>query len=272
MGLGVRVLSFTVAVAAAALGVRAARSRHRRSLHPAGRTFTGRLDVWGAPAAAGSDLVDRPGRHDVTVRLSKGAGTRGSLPDVLGVAIRVHGADVPDRDLLLSTTGRGRLTRHLPIPRRSFDTVYGSITPYRNRDGAEIHLSAGPDRNGAALGRTLASVLDAVGGDRDVGLLLYAGVGDLYAGVGDARPFGRLVLGRELPAGADAALAFDPVGNAPADLTPTGLLNATRAVAYRASQRWRRVSPPRRTEQPRAEQPGAEQPGAGQPKAEHLGT
>ena len=235
MAPGVRVMSFTVAVAAAALGVRAARSRHRRALHPAGRTFTGELEVWGNPTTAGSALIDRPGRHDVTVRLSKGAGTRGSLPDVLGVAIRVHSPSGPDRDLLLSTTGRGRITRHLPIPRRSFDTVYGSITPYRNGHGADIYLSAGPDRNGAALGRTLASVSDAAHSDRDAGLLLYAG---------GARPFGRVVLGSPLPAGADAALAFDPVRNAPADLTPSGLLNAARAVAYRASQRWRGVSPP----------------------------
>ncbi|MDI6097151.1 hypothetical protein QLQ12_00825 [Actinoplanes sp. NEAU-A12] len=227
-------MRFTVAVAAVALGVRAARSRHRRALHPAGRTFTGELEVWGTPTTAGSVLIDRPGRHRATVRVSKGAGARGSLPDVLGLAIRVHGSTGPDRDLLLSTTGRGRLTRHLPIPRRSFDTVYGSITPYRNREGATVYLSAGPDRDGTALGRTLASVSAAADGDRDAGFLLYAG---------GARPFGRVRLGPALPPEADAALAFDPVGNAPADLRPAGLLNATRAVAYRASRRWRGVSP-----------------------------
>lgn len=254
-----RVIPFTVTVAAVALGVRAARSRHRRSLHPAGRSFTGELEVWGTPAPAGADLIDLPGRHRVTVRLSKGAGTRGSLPDVLGVAIRVHDpvrehdsvrqhdadrehgagrehdASGPGRDILLSTSGRGRLTRHLPVPRRSFDTVYGSITAYRNRDGADVYLSAGPDRNGAALGRTLDSVSAAAESDRDAGLLLYAG---------GARPFGRVRLGPELPAQTDAGLAFDPVRNAPADLRPTGLLNASRAVAYRASQWWRGIKQP----------------------------
>lgn len=225
-----------MAVAAVALGVRAARSRRQRALHPAGRTFTGELEVWGTPTTAGSELIDRPGRHPVTVRMSKGAGTPGSLPDVLGLAIRVHGSAGPDRDLLLSTTGRGRLTRHVPVLRRSFDTVYGSITPYRNRDGAQVYLSAGPDRDGTALGRTLASVCAAAEGDRDAGFLLYAG---------GARPFGRIRLGPALSPGADAGLAFDPVGNAPADLRPAGLINATRAVAYRASQRWRGVSPAR---------------------------
>ena len=83
------------ALAAAALGaavaVRAARSRDRRLLHPDGRSFTGDLEIWGTLEPTGAELIDRPGRHPVTLRISKGIGTRPGLPDILGVALRVHG-------------------------------------------------------------------------------------------------------------------------------------------------------------------------------------
>jgi hypothetical protein len=69
----------------AALGVRLARSRHRRSLHPDGRSFTGELEVWGLDPPVGSDLIDRPARHPVTIRLSKGVGTRSGRCDIRGV-------------------------------------------------------------------------------------------------------------------------------------------------------------------------------------------
>ena len=56
-----RVFRLAAATTILALGVRLVRSRHRRFLHPAGRSFTGELEVWGADV--GSDLLDRPGRH-----------------------------------------------------------------------------------------------------------------------------------------------------------------------------------------------------------------
>ncbi|MFC7533046.1 hypothetical protein [Actinoplanes sp. GCM10030250] len=209
-------------VVVAALGVRVARSRHRRSLHPAGHSFAGELEVWGLPERVGSTLVDEPGRHSATVRFSKGAGTRGDLPDVLGLAIRAGG-----RDLLLSTAGTGRLTRHLPAPRRTFDTRYGSIVPYRTGSGHSLYLAAGPDPEGVPFGRTLASVVAAAESDR-AALLLYAG----------GEPFGRVSLGPVLSAEVDGELAFDPVRNAPADLRPA-LLATLRAVTYRVSRWWR---------------------------------
>ncbi|MBG0562187.1 hypothetical protein [Actinoplanes aureus] len=206
-----------------ALGVRLVRSRHRRALHPAGRSFTGELEVWGLSPGTGSALLDRPGRRAVTVRISKGAGTRRDRPDVLGLAIRADGTD-----LLLSTAGTGRLTRHFPMPRRAFGTHYGTITSYRTGDGRKIYLSAGPDRDAAPLGRTLDSVAAAASTGR-AGLLLYAG----------PREFGRVRFGAALSPAADAALAFDPVRNRGADLYPIGVIQGVRAVAYRLSRQWR---------------------------------
>ena len=215
--------ALVVAAVTGALLVRVVRSRHRRSLHPAGRSFTGELEVWGTARAEGSDLIDRPGRHPAIVRLSKGLGTRGGLADVRGLVVRVPG-DRPF-DLLLSTSGEGRFTRRLPAPRRTFDALYGSILPYRTGADRKIYLTARPDP-GTPLGRDLAGV-------RSGRVTLYAG----------DRPFGRVTFDEPLAAAVDAALAFDPIRNTAPDLHPTGTIHSTRAFAYRLSQRWRGVRP-----------------------------
>lgn len=209
------------AVVAVAVGVRVVRSRHRRFLHPDGRSFTGELVVWGTGRAEGAGLLDRPGRHSAVVRISKGAGTRGGRADIRGVAVRVAG-DHPI-DLLLSTSGEGRFTRHLPAPRRTFDAFYGSIVAYRTGSDRKVYLGARADE---PLGRALAEI--------DGGSLVL---------LADDRPFGRVTFGGRLPARTDAALAFDPIRNTAPDLHPTGAIHTTRALAYRWSQRWRGAAP-----------------------------
>jgi hypothetical protein len=221
---------------AIAVAVRVAHARHRRILHPDGRSFVGTLEVWGpATGRTGSELVDRVGRHPVTVRISKGGGTPVALPDVLGLAVRVHGPGPGQRrDLLLSTAGTSGPLRHLPMPRRTFDTMYGSILAYRTggSPARKLYLSAVPDPTGPRLGRTLDAVVRTATGPGAC-LLLRA----------DGEPFGRLSFGAALSAAADAELAFDPVHNTSPDLHPTGLIHATRALAYRAGQRWRGLRP-----------------------------
>ncbi|GID27254.1 hypothetical protein [Paractinoplanes brasiliensis] len=216
------------AALATALGVRVVRSRHRRFLHPDGRSYRGDLEVWGSDT--GAALIDRPGRHPVTVRISKGAGTKPGRADVLGLTVRVHG-DERDLDLLLSTCGQGRFTRHVPMPRHSFDTMYGSILAYRTGADRKIYLSARPDE-------PLGDDLDAITS------------GQITLMAGD-RAFGRVTFGGgALPARTDAELAFDPVRNTAPDLHPTGAIHGSRALAYRLSQRWRGAGPVRT--QPRA--------------------
>ncbi|SLL97076.1 MULTISPECIES: hypothetical protein [unclassified Actinoplanes] len=204
------------------LGVRVVRSRHRRFLHPAGRSFAGTLEIWGGAEPLGATLLDTPAVHDVTVRVSKGAGTRGARVDIRGVAVRVGPAD-----LLLSSTGRTALTKRLPVPRLSFDTVYGAITPYRTGT-RKLYLEAVPDPDARPLGRALSSI------PAGAALLLRA----------DDRTVGRVALRHALPEATDAALAFDPIRNATPDLHPTGLIHGSRALAYRLSQRWRGATPP----------------------------
>ncbi|GGQ54467.1 hypothetical protein [Couchioplanes azureus] len=226
-----------LAAGAVAVGVRIARSRTRRFLHPDGRSFTGELEVWGLGTPTGVGLLDRPGRHPVTVRVSKGAGTPPGWPDVLGVAVRVHGpAAGQRRDLLFSTTGRSRLLRHVPVPRRRFDATYATILAHRAGTGRKLYLTVRPDPDGAPLGRTLADVVAAAAHD---GACLMLGVTG-----GDAEGFaGRVRFGAVLSAETDARLAFDPIRNAPPDLRPAGLVHGSRAVAYRLGQRWRRADP-----------------------------
>lgn len=214
---------------ATAVGVRVARSRHRRFLHPDGRSFTGELDVHGSGEPTGSGLIDRPARYPVTVRISRGVGTRPGRADILGLAVRVHGAGL---DLLYSTAGRGRLTRHLPVPRRGFDTFYGSILAYRTGSGRKVYLSAVPGPDGHPLGRTLESVVAAAG--RGGGRLLLSA---------DEQTFATIRFGAVLPSRTDAALAFDAVHNSTADLHPTGTIHGLRGLTYRLSQRWRKATP-----------------------------
>jgi hypothetical protein len=222
---------------AAAVAVRVARSRDRRFLHPAGCSFTGSLEVWGASGPAGAELLDRPGRHPVTLRISKGIGTRPGFADILGVAVRVHGPVAGHKhDLLFSTAGQGRVLRHVPMPRLGFDTAYGSILPYKSASGRTFHLGVRADPDSAALGRTLASVCAAAGHD-GAGLLL------LLADGAAVETVGRVRFGAPLSPAQDDALAFDPVRNVPADLHPTGIIHGSRAAAYRLSQRWRGAQP-----------------------------
>ncbi|HYN96970.1 MAG TPA: phosphodiesterase, partial [Pilimelia sp.] len=143
---------------AAAAGAGAARARSLlagspvRPLHPAGRTFTAEVEVWGGGERHwGAGLLDIAGRHEATVRVSKGAGTPDGWPDVLGLAIRVAGAGATGPfDLLLSSTGRAPGLRHLPTPRRDFTATYGSILPYHGRRG-RVWLAALPAPGVTAL-------------------------------------------------------------------------------------------------------------------------
>ncbi|MFC7615693.1 hypothetical protein ACFQV2_21535 [Actinokineospora soli] len=77
-----------------------------------------------------------PDAADVLVRMSKGAGTPGAWPDVLGLAVRVPAE--PPVDLLLSTVGPFRV----PWPRKGWGRGrYDAILPYRLR-GRLVWISA----------------------------------------------------------------------------------------------------------------------------------
>ncbi|KJK45684.1 hypothetical protein UK23_25220 [Lentzea aerocolonigenes] len=101
-----------------------AKARQARAFHPRGILLRGEL----------TGAAPFPASASVAVRLSKGAGTGRGWPDVFGLALRVP-TESGDWDVLLSSTGTGRLTRLLPTPVRGWrDARLGTLAPYRYRD------------------------------------------------------------------------------------------------------------------------------------------
>ncbi|WBB79544.1 phosphodiesterase [Micromonospora sp. WMMD882] len=243
-----------------------ARWRDARLLHPAGRSFDGEVTIRGVTGAAtGVPLLDRPGRYRATVRFSKGVPTPTGWPDVLGLGVRVHvpsdptvgdragraadtdggDADADPRcgdapgdgqrwtfDLLVSSSGAAPVLRCLPLPRRRFAGPYSTIMPLR-AGRRRLWLAALPAPGSADPGDRLAQVT-AVARTGAVRLVLA-----VASAFGPWRPFGEVRLGDSLDAAADAALAFDPVGNLPAGLRAVGPLARLRARSYRGSRRAR---------------------------------
>ncbi|WP_229403172.1 phosphodiesterase [Micromonospora okii] len=242
----------TTAALALALAERAAAALTRlrrggRLLHPAGRTFAGEVTTWGTGGPpTGLALLDEPGRYAATVRLSKGTPTPGGWPDVLGLAVRLHGVGERPFDLLVSSSAAAPVLRHLPLPRRRFAGTYSSIMSYRS-GGRRLWFAALADPDSPDLGRSLAGVAAAAG--RAGKASPAAGAPRLVLAVASAvgpwRPFGQVALGAECPAERDAALAFDPVGNLPAGLRAAGPLARLRDATYRGSRRTRGASPAR---------------------------
>ncbi|CAM3826450.1 hypothetical protein KIPE111705_26860 [Kibdelosporangium persicum] len=190
-----------------------ARLRRAPAFHPAGAVFAGELtlpDGW--PGMPGAVV------RQVTVRLSKGVGLPGDWPDVRGLAIRIPDAAGQGRpvDLLLSTTGSGRLTRWLPVFRRGWTRgcVYGSVMPFRTDHGL-VSMAAIPDPTPGRLPESVHLMLAKP--------------------LGRWRAWGRLVLTEHLP---DAQIRFDPIVNVHPNLVPVPrALAQLRRLAYAGSRR-----------------------------------
>lgn len=149
------------------------------------------------------------------------------------MALRVPDAYGPGRhqDLLLASSGRAPLARHLLLPSRGFcDRPYSSILPYRLA-GERVVVLALPDP-GRGPGPLLAELRE-----RDQGELEFElAIAPLW---GAPRPAVRLRLGARLPAALTERLDFDPYNNSGGGLEPAGLLNRLRGPSYGASQEGR---------------------------------
>lgn len=95
-----------------AFGAAAALTRMARpkALHPKGVVARATLSVTGV-GRTGSQLLDITGRWPATIRLSRAIGLPDAVPDIGGMAIRIH-ADQPV-DILLASTGLGPLSRYV---------------------------------------------------------------------------------------------------------------------------------------------------------------
>ncbi|QBS42838.1 phosphodiesterase [Nocardia sp. CS682] len=118
-----------------------AKLRHARVFHPDGLHLSGRLH-----AESEYEHLFGTGERAVIARLSKGAGTPGSLPDVLGLAFRVLDRHDEPWDFALATTGGGSLSKFLITPARGWVRArYGSLMPYRVGKTAPLWFFAEPD-------------------------------------------------------------------------------------------------------------------------------
>ena len=100
------------ALAAATSAVAAVRPAPK-PLHPDGVVLHGRLRRTGSAQATGVPWLDEPGRDTVVLRTSRAVGLRPPWPDVHGLAVRVLDGDAGTGDLLLASTGSGRVGRFL---------------------------------------------------------------------------------------------------------------------------------------------------------------
>jgi hypothetical protein len=212
------------------LGARA-RWRGGKPMHPRGAVFEAVLERRGGPASWGVPWLDESATEPATARISRGAGLPATLPDLLGLAIAVRSAAGPVH-LLLTTTGRGRITRLLPVPRRDSASVYSSIMGYRSAAGT-LRFAALPESDavtsdpeplaGAVARRNLSFTLAVA------------------RGFGPWQSFGRLTL-TEPARPLDADVRFDAVRNPPPELVPDGPMARFRAPAYATARAARTAS------------------------------
>jgi hypothetical protein len=167
--------------------------------------------ISGVPALATTDQVDS------LVRLSRAIGLPRALPDVLGLALRlhdVHGAGRP-QDLLLASSLAPPM--HVTLaPARSFGRAwFTTLLPYRIGDRRSILVAhaAGPGRFALGTADPLRRRIE---------------------------PLAELTVTRRLDRAPAEASSFDPILHAaPTFRQDAGTLDAVRARAYRASRRGR---------------------------------
>ncbi|WP_299557770.1 phosphodiesterase [uncultured Mycolicibacterium sp.] len=205
----------------AALPVRlGAALRGARLFHPAGLVAEGWLDRV-APEGVGLPLPSGP----VPVRLSKGVGLPGSLPDVAGLAWRATVDGRPWDVLLASCVGR-----LAPAPAaRWTGTVFSTLMPL-GYDGlwwwlrARLVTDAGRGLSVAGVERALRH-----------GHLVFAI--EQAPGARPFTPLARLTVMRPVT---DGDVAFDPVLHSAPGVAPgPGWLAGLRRAAYRRSREGR---------------------------------
>lgn len=208
-----------------------ARLRHGKPIHTVGSVHPIRIRRYGSRRRRGVPWLDTPGVETGVGRISRAVGLPAPLPDVFGLALRFTGAGDTRHDLLLSTTGFGRGTRHLLLPRRDpARSTYTTLLPYHG--GAEgLLLMARPLRR--------ATGTDDRSDPADLHFVLAT------ATLGAAwEPFGVLTVAHCGPGTVpDAPVSFDPVRHPLPGLWLPEPLATLRAVTYAAARRGRHADP-----------------------------
>lgn len=191
--------------------------RRKRFFHPDG-------DVYEGKATFIPTSIELPfsGVTPAEVRLSRGAGMPGSLPDVFGLAVRFseYGQDV-----LLATSGESTVTRHFLLPATGFFSLpYSSILPYELGENLIVFgARADADLKNVATPEEIDPLV-AVGRLRfDLTVVRVGG--------NEPETFASLVV----DARHEGDIKFNP-WNCHPSLRPAGPLNRLRRETYQASQ------------------------------------
>jgi hypothetical protein len=207
--------------------------RRGRAVHTRGCGYAAHVTVvpdwrpqW--PAAA-----DAP----ATVRLSRGAGLPDRVPDILGIAVRVHqpaGAG-PPVDLLAASSHPAVGLRHVLRPAVRFErTFFSSLLPYA--------LDGEPVVYGFRVSGPRMATLDRLSRQSDPGLRLDLVVA---APTGPWARVATVTFSHWLDDDTVEALATDPAAGGPFGLYgPLRAVQQVRGAAYRASEAVRGASAP----------------------------
>ena len=183
-----------------------------KPLHPRGEVLPATITRLGSDPGCGVPWVDETGTGPALVRLSRALGVPAGLPDVHGIAVRVSLDPDGYADLLLATTGLGRVSRFLLVPTRDPGTrPLSTLLPYRSPTGPVL-LAARPTRPGRY---DLLWARPRGGWHR---------FGELGLGPGDGR---------------DAALSFDPMTHPLPGLPGYEWARRLRRPAYASARRSR---------------------------------
>ena len=186
-----------------------------KPLHPDGAVARGPVSRFGGGQTSGVAWLDEPGEDAVLVRQSRAVGLPDPMPDFFGLAIRVPRDDGRHGDLLLASTGLGRLTRYtLTVARSPYGRPMTTLLPYRT--------PVGP-------------VLLAATWQSDTELDLCWALGS-----GTWQPFAALSLDGDPIEGPDAEISFDPLQNEVPGLVNYDAVRLLREPAYLTARRSRR--------------------------------
>lgn len=204
--------------------------RRARVFHPDGVAFSATVDIEGGLGSVAK------GRHDAVVRFSRGAGLPESLPDILGLAIRlvdVHGPGL-HQDLLLVTSGSRPGLRHALVPGRSFGHGrWSSLLPYEIAGRRRVVFGARPATPALDRARRLDDLRGIVADGAAVRFVL-----EVAETSGGWDEVGTLTIARVLTEDENEALRFNPA-NTGGGIAPIGVLQTVRRRAYLGSQRGR---------------------------------
>ena len=210
-----------------------ARRRGGKPMHPRGAVFHAVLERHGGPDW-GVPWLAATATDPAVARLSRGAGLPAPLPDLLGLAVRLPAGDEPI-DLLLTTAGRGALTRLLPVLRWDTAAFYSSIMAYRS-DAGGVRFAA------VAEADDVPSEPEPLARDVARSSLRFAVLA--ARGLGPWKRFARLTITGPLP-DLDPDVRIDAVQHPPPGLVPDGPMARFRSPAYARARAARSAGPER---------------------------